>query len=206
MAFTIKQIKATLSDAGLPADKLESTAEDICGRHSAEMDAIKEERDSYKADALKLPGVQAELEKLKSAADDGFKQKYEDEHAAFEKFKADTAAEKALVAKKAAYRDVLKDAGITEEKYVEKVLKYTSYDGMELDDNGKLKDSAKLLKSAKEEWPEYITTEGKKGASTGNPPANSGGGKFKSVEEIYAIKDTAERQKAMLDNHELFGF
>ena len=28
----------------------------------------------------------------------------------------------------------------------------------------------------------------------------------KTKEEIYAIKDTAQRQKAIAENHELFGF
>ena len=78
-------------------------------------------------------------------------------------------------------------------------------DGLELDDEGKVKNSAGLIKSIKEEWSDFIVSEGKDGAKTPTPPAGNGKS-YKSKEEIYAIKDTAERQKAISENHELFGF
>ena len=54
---------------------------------------------------------------------ESWESKYNEEHAAFEKFKSDAAEEKALEAKKTAYRSVLKDAGIIGEKAQEKVLR-----------------------------------------------------------------------------------
>ena len=74
-----------------------------------------------------------------------------------------------------------------------------------LDDEGKFKNSADLVKTIKEEWSDFIVSEGKGGAPTATPPTGSGKS-YKSKEEIYAIKDTAERQKAISENHELFGF
>ena len=67
------------------------------------------------------------------------------------------------------------------------------------------RNSADLVKSIKEEWSDFIVSEGKGGALTATPPAGNGK-TYKSKEEIYAIKGTAERQKAISENHELFGF
>ena len=65
-----------------------------------------------------------------------------------------------------------------------------------------IKTATDLKKSLKEEWSDFIVTDGKEGAGTATPPAGSGPKKTK--EEILAIKDTAERQAAMLENKELF--
>ena len=72
-----------LSALGIEADKID----EIISAHTETVDALKEERDKYKADADKLPGVQKELDDLKKTANDadGYKKKYDDEHEAFEK-------------------------------------------------------------------------------------------------------------------------
>jgi len=51
-----------------------------------------------------------------------------------------------------------------------------------------------------------IVTEGTRGADTNHPPKGSGGTAYSSKEEIFKITDPAERQQAIADNHELFGF
>ena len=96
--------------------------------------------------------------------------------------------------------------GITDEKNIAKVLKYSDLDKMEIDDDGKLTDAKNIAKEMKTEWAELVTTQSTQGANVANPPSNNGGVSAKSKEEIMAIKDTAERQKAIADNHELFGF
>ena len=168
-----------LSALGIEAEKID----EIINAHTETVDGLKNELEAAKADADRLKAVQKELDDLRKAAgnESEYKEKYEKEHAAFEKFKADTEAERILAAKKTAYRDILKDAGITADKAVEKVLKYTKFSELELEESGKFKDAAKLLKSVKEEWPELITTEGQKGADTGNPPANNGGSTFAAM-------------------------
>lgn len=198
MALTRKFLAAL----GIEAEKID----EIISAHTETVDGLKNELATAKADAAKLPGVQKQLDDLKAAQPkdgDSWQKKYNDEHQAFEEYKTSVAAEKALEAKKAAYRDILKDAGITAEKSVEKVLKYTSFDEMELDDKGKFNDSAKLLKAAKEEWPELVTTQGAKGAETGNPPASAGNATM-SRAEIYKtddngrfVYDAAQRQEAL---------
>ena len=55
------------------------------------------------------------------------------------------------------------------------------------------------------DWADFKVTTTTKGAQVENPPANNGKAK-RSVDEIMAIKDDAARQRAIAENHELFGF
>lgn len=203
MAFSVKQIKAILSDNGMPVDNLDKVAEEICSRHAADLDSIKEERDALRKDSETLKSVQKELDELKSHPDDGFKEKYEKIKKDFDAFKTETEAEKTLAKKKVAFEEICKDAGLNE-KGVAKAMKYTDWNSVELDDSGKVKDAKNHIKNLKEEWAEHISTETTTGANTSNPP-NSNGGNRMTLEQIDKIEDTAERQKAMLENHELFG-
>lgn len=183
MDFSVKQIKDLLSKAGLPVEALGETAEEICSRHNTTLEAIKEERDNFKKDAETLASVKKELEDLKAQKDDGFKDKYEKEHQAFEDYKADVAHKEVLKARETAFIDVLKDAGITNEKSMAKVLKYTDLDAeeYELDDNGKFKNAKSILKSVKEEWPEHITVEREDGADVKHPPERHDGSDFEKM-------------------------
>ena len=108
---------------------------------------------------------------------------------------------KAEQKKASAYKKLLKDAGVSE-KRINSIIKVTDLSKVNLDDEGKVKDADKLTDNIKEEWSDFIETKSTHGATTANPATNVGGGKM-SKEQIMAIKDTAERQKAMLDNKEL---
>ena len=76
-------------------------------------------------------------------------------------------------------------------------------DKLELDADGKVKDSKDLVKGIADEWADFVVKETKAGAETGNPPKTEGGAKM-TKEEIFAIKDTTARQQAMLENKDLF--
>ena len=91
----------------------------------------------------------------------------------FEKYKTDVENKEKHTAKEAAYRDVLKAAGISE-KRIDSVLKVSDVDNVELDENGKIKDNDKLTESIKTEWADFITAEGTKGANVPTPPAKGG--------------------------------
>jgi len=208
MAFSIKQIKAILSEHNMPVDDLDKAAEDICARHSADLDSIKEERDSFKKDAETLASVQKELNDLKAATGDGKKNAFEVKYNAikeeFENFKKDVDAKETKSKKEAAYKALLKEVGVSE-KRIDAVLKVSDLEKVELDKDGKIENASDLKKSIKEEWSDFITTSGQQGAQTATPP--TGGGKvYKNKDEIMAIKDIAERQRAIAENHELFGF
>ena len=156
----------------------------------------------------KLAKAQKELGELKEAAEKNegknpYKVKYDALKEEFETYKADTEKKAAKAVKEDAYKALLKEVGIIE-KHIPKVLKVSEIDDIELDDDGKIKDADKLKESLKKEWDDFIPQDkGTKGADTSTPPANTGG--KKSKDEILAIKDTAERQKAIAENLDLFG-
>ena len=52
-----------LSAMGIEDEKVD----EIIGAHTETVNALKEQRDSYKADAEKLPAVQKELDDMKAA-------------------------------------------------------------------------------------------------------------------------------------------
>ena len=193
-----------LSALGIEDDKVD----EIISAHTDTVNALKEQRDSYKADADKLPAVQKELDDMKAAAEKGdkdpYKVKYEALKEDFEKFKSDQKAKEAHAKKETAYRALLEEAGISE-KRVAAVLKVSDVDAIEFLDNGEVKDADSLKASIKKEWEDFIVTKDTQGAPTATPPAGSGK-TYKSKDEIRAIKDVKERQTAIAENHELFGF
>lgn len=198
MALTRKMLKAM----GIEDEKIEQIIE----AHSETVDALKEERDSYKANAEKVPGIQKELDELKEAAEKNegknpYKVKYDALKEEFDSFKADIDKKATHTAKEDAYRALLKKAGVSD-KRIAAVLKVSDIDAVELDKDGNIKGADKIEESIKEEWSDFIVSTKETGANVANPPANNGGKKTK--DEIFAIKDTAERQKAMLENKELF--
>lgn len=164
MALTRKLLTAL----GIEPDKQEQIIE----AHTETVDALKAERDRYKADAEKLPGVQEELTKAQAAAkDSGDAAKIQKE---FDDYKAQVEAEKTKAAKETALRKVAKDAGLTEAG-IAKALKYSDFAKIELDEKGEIKGAKDVIKSLKEEWPEHIIKDGAQGAGTETPPGNNGG-------------------------------
>ena len=189
-----------LSALGIDAEKVD----EIIAAHTDVTDSLKAERDSYKSDAEKLAEVQKELDTLKAAGEkDPFKVKYEAIKEEYENYKKDQDAKELAANKSVAYRALLKEAGVSD-KRIDAVLKVSDIDSVELDKEGKIKDASKLIETIKSEWSDFIQTESSKGVDTPNPPSNTGN-TYKTKEEIYSIKDTAQRQQAILENHELFG-
>ena len=194
MALTRKSLKAM----GLTDEQVDSIIE----AHTETVDALKDERDRYREDADKLAEVQKELDAAKKSAKDA--PDYAALKKEYDEYKKSVEAEKSLQAKKAAFEDVVKDAGLSE-KGIAKALKYADWDSIELTDTGKVKDAAKHIKALKEEWSDYVVTESEEGADTDTPPSGSNHAGKMTKEEILNIKDTTERQRAMAENHELFG-
>ena len=89
------------------------------------------------------------------------------------------------------------------EKGASKIVKYGGF-VPEFDKDGNIKNAEKLTESVNSEWSEYKETVHTEGAKTATPPQNTGG-KSITKEEIMNIKNTAERQKKIAENPELFG-
>lgn len=199
MAFTRKMLKAM----GIEEEKID----EIIEAHREVADALKEDRDKYKADADKLADTEKELKDLKNMVDgaDSYKEQYEKEHKAFEEFKKGVEAEKSKAKKVDAYKDLLLKAGVSE-KRIDAIVKVTSMDDIELDDNGEIKDADKRIEGIKTEWSEFIVTEKQRGANTENPPSNTGGDKmtraeiFKKDEHGRYVLSAAERQRAIAES------
>ena len=175
----------------MPVEDLDKAAEEICGRHTADFESIKEERDNYKKDAETLASVQKELDELKSKPIDKYKDKYESVKKEFESYKADITAKETKAAKENAYKEICKDAKLSEEG-IAKAMKYADWDKIELGDDGKVKDSKEHLKAISEEWGKYIETQSKQGSQVQTPPANNGGGQ---TEESYAARRIREQRE-----------
>lgn len=170
MALTRKMLKAM----GIEEEKIDQIIEE----HAETVTALKQQRDQYKADAEKLPGVQKELDDMKEAAEkDGenpYKAKYEETQKKLDDYKAEVAAKETKAQKTAAYRKLLKDAKVSE-KRLDSILKLSPIDDIELDDKGEIKDAEEVKKRIAEEWSDFIVTEETRGAENQNPPGGSGG-------------------------------
>lgn len=169
MALTRKFLAAL----GIEQDKID----EIIENHTETVDALKKERDRYKADAEKLPEVQQELDDLKKAAEkDGenpYKAQYDDLKNEYDNYKADVEAKDAKAKKTEAYRKLLKDAKVSE-KRIDSILRVSDIDKLELDKDGNLKDADELKKKIQTEWEDFIVTERSKGAETSTPPTGGG--------------------------------
>ena len=102
--------------------------------------------------------------------------KFDDEKAAHDKLKTEVATKETNGKKSDALKAMLKAAGYSE-KGVDKIAKYGNYlDGVELDENGSIKNSDALIKAISGEWGEYIETKTATGAQTATPPTGYGTG------------------------------
>lgn len=173
----------------------------VMDEHVSVTDALKQQRDAFKADAEKVPALNQQIAALE--AEKGYKKKYEDEHTAHEALKQKIVDDEAAAKVKAAYRQLLIDEKVSD-KHLDTVLQFTDFSGMKLDKDGKLENEKELREAGRQKWGDFIVTTSERGAHVSTPPA--GGKAVKTKEEIFAIKDTAERQKAIAENHELFGF
>ena len=170
MALSRKMLVAM----GIEAEKID----EIISAHSETVSAIKEERDALKADADKLKTVEKELETAKADLEKfrsgDWENKYTQLKGEYDGYKKDVETKETTAAKTAAYKKLLKDAGVSEKRF-DAILKVTNLNDIELDAEGAIKSADTLTEGIKTEWADFITTDGKQGASTPNPPANNGG-------------------------------
>lgn len=180
----------------------EEQIDTIVEAHTETVDALKDEVSKYKTAAERLPAVEKELNELKATGGD-FEQKYNALKEEYENYKTEQSAAAEKRAKEEAYKEMLKEAGVSE-KRIATVMRVTNLSEIKLDKDGKLTNKDKLVEDVKKEWADFIDTKETKGADVKKPPENNGGKMTK--EEILKIKDTAERQQKIAENLELFGY
>lgn len=189
MTLTRKMLKAM----GIEEDKIEQIIE----AHTETVEGLKGEIGKYKTDAEALPEVQKQLESvqadLEAGKKDSYKVKYETIKEEFEEYKQEQEKKEAHAAKEKAYRQLLKDAGISE-KRLESVLKVSDMDSVELDDKGMIKDIDKLREHIKNEWADFIVTTETRGADTAHPPINQ-------VAKMYSREDIRKMTPAEINQN-----
>ena len=192
MALGRKEVRAILEDESLSVDDKISR---IIGGHLETVDGLKDTIATYKANADKVTDLQKKYDDLVAAGSDGYEQKYNDEHAAFEAFKQQVAEEKATAGKMAAYRALLIGCKV-DGKRIESVLKVMEprVAKMVIKD-GAFEDQDKLVEDIKSEWADFIVSTGTKGAGVETPPGN-GGAMTKEAFDAMTLSERMEYANA----------
>ena len=194
IALTRKSLKAM----GLTDEQVDSIIE----MHTETVDCLKQ----YKSDAEQLPEVQRKLheaeEALRNAGNDGYKEKYENEHRAFEDFKAEVSSKETKAAKEAAVRSYFESKNIKGANLnIAMRSSSAEIDAVEVE-NGKIKDTSALDALVSGDYAGLVTSSTVRFDMNGRLNNQE---KPITKEEIMSIKDGATRRKAMLDNPTLFG-
>lgn len=163
MALTRKFLRAL----GIEDDKIE----EIIGAHLETVNPLKDERDNLKEQADHAAELQKQVDALTKQSGNGedLAKKYEDEHAAFEAYKAEVEAGKAAEGKKTAYRKLLEDAGI-DPKRLDAVLRVSDTSKIEIGEDGKIVDADKLTEQVKADWSDFVVSTGTMGQRVDTPP------------------------------------
>ena len=168
MALTRKFLRAL----GIEDDKVE----EIIGAHLETVNPLKDERDNLKEQADKAAELQKQVDELTKQGSNSkdLTKKYEDEHAAFEAYKADVEAGKAEAAKKSAYRKLLESSGI-DPKRIDAVMRVSDVSTIEVGEDGKIVDADKLTEQIKADWSDFVVSTGTVGQRVDTPPAKQTG-------------------------------
>lgn len=210
MALTRPTLKEILSKAGVSAENMDDAIKEIIAGHTATVDALKERLDAVEKNAETVEKLKAdadkyktELEEAKKTIADGekYKKDYDTLKSEYDGYKADVETKAAKAESDRAFTAWLKEQGYSE-KGAAKIVKYGGFT-LEFNKDGSIKNADKLAENVSAEWNEYKEQRTVEGAKTENPPTNIGASMTK--QDIINIKDTAERQKKIAENPELFG-
>lgn len=156
MALTRKMLEAL----GVEAKAIEQIIE----AHTEVTDALKKERDTYKASADTLESVQKELNDLKAKNSDDWKSKYDSAVSELNNFKDSVAKEKTLAAKKTAYRKLAEKSGIKNAKILDLILKTTDFEKIELNGD-EITGADELSKTLGTEYADFISSSEERGSA-----------------------------------------
>lgn len=187
-------------DGGIPASAIAKLAKAIATTVGNEF----VEKTRYKAKLEEIDALTEEKQTAQNSAAtaEKWKTKYNALKDDFETYKGEQAKKEIRAAKEKAYRELLKQAGVSANR-IDTVLRVSDVDGVELDEKGAAKGADKLVEGIKSEWADFITTTTTQGAQTAKPPANNGSGAM-TRDEIFKIKDATARQAAIKENINLF--
>lgn len=206
MSLTRKSLKAM----GLTDEQIESVIE----AHAETVNGLKEKLEAVENNVETVEKLKADVEKYKKELEtanqtiaDGekYKEMYENEKGEYEKYKSDITAKETKAAKEKAVNKYFKSKGISDNNMAIAMRGVKSeIDATELDEKGEIKDTKVFDDLIKGDYARLISQTETKGTQTQTPPPNSNK-VTKTKAEIMQIRNTAERQKAIAENPELFG-
>lgn len=201
MALPKARLKEILSETGCDGEHISDAVEKILNGHVATVDALKEQIASLEEKVTTFEAEHKELEELKKNSGDISALQKE-----FDEYKANVEADRTKTKKESAFREILKEAGVSD-KRIASIIKCSAEDinGIEFDDEGKVKGSSDILQKVQNDWSDFIESSHVEGVKTPNPPSNTGAKTTMTKEQIRSISDPVARQKAMMDNPSLFG-
>lgn len=203
--FDVENIikKYTSEDGSIPPEAVDKLAQAVSSSVGREF--VEKERYSKKLEEIETLKTEKQTAEDSVTTAEKWKTKYQALKDDFESYKGEQTKKEARSAKEKAYRELLKQAGVSE-KRIDAVLRVSDVDSMELDENGIIKDAEKLTESIKNEWADFIQTTTTQGAQTATPPANRGTVTMTKA-DIYQKDDhgryvlsASERQKALMEN------
>lgn len=160
MALTRRYLK----DMGIDDEKIDS----IILAHSETVDGLKSERDKYKADADKLPLVEAKVTDLEKNKGDDWKVKHDALQGEFDAYKGNITKQERIAKAKAAFNSLLVDLKIDNKRHAA-IEKVTDFATIQIDENGLIKDADKLKTSLATEWADFIVTTQTGGRTVATP-------------------------------------
>jgi len=177
MAITRKYLK----ELGIEPEKIDL----IIDAHTDVTNEIKSERDDLKDKLAELNSIKAENEKLKAdnLTESEWKTKYEALEGEYKDYKKGVTDKETLTAKQDAFRELLKEAKVSEKAF-NKALKLADFDSMTIED-GKLKDADKVTEEIKKEWADFIETTETEGAGVDTPPTGDGSDSSPAIPLIF---------------------
>ncbi len=168
--------------------------EQIIEAHAETVKGLKDKLEEAEKKAETADELQKEVDSLKKG---DYKAKYEKEHSEYEAYKKEMTDKETRTAKEAAAKAYFEGKNITG-KNLEIAMRGAKDEvlGLELDANGKIKDSKALDELVSGTYAGLVVTTQVQGSKTPNPPGGTGSGTSLSKSDIMKIKDTTERQKA----------
>lgn len=171
MALTRKSLKAM----GLTDEQVDSIVE----MHTETVDGLKDKLKAAEEKAAQLDGVQKELDALKAKGGDDYKARAEKAEKALNDYKAEVAAKETKAAKEQAVRAYFEGKSITGGNLnIAMRGAKDEINGLELDADGKIKDTSALDALVGGEYAALVVTTQTRGANTATPPAGNGGNDF----------------------------
>ena len=197
--FTRAELRSILGDAHTEDIEIR-----LIALHLGVVDPLKDQLQTYKTDAEKLPAVQKELDDLKAQGDGGYKEKYEAEVKAHKEYRQQVESEKENARDDADVLAICKEAGIVRESSLRLIAKDFDRSKIERDKDGNISNRANLLEAVKADYADFVGTPGNQGTPPATPPTG-GGGSSKTKKEIIDMTDPVARQAEMMNNLSLFG-